>query len=161
MTPFFTPVFHAEKWCRHDLASRRCSDQKRARGKQLMNKGPVFGFVLLLLLTGCADKFRNEKELLQNAADGNLPAVQRLIDTGVDINFKSKSGDQLTALQWAIYERQYPIAEFLLSKGADPTIKNLQGENAIVMLEKQEDSKEARTLLKQIKEGHYSSRKAN
>ena len=65
--------------------------------------------------------------LLQAAAEGNLRTVELLVNKGVDINYRSTTGRKFTALLWAVFERNYRIADFLLQRGADPTLTDVQG----------------------------------
>ena len=60
------------------------------------------------------------------AADGVLELVVRLVDAGADVN--TKCDDGRSALHMAAKEGRSDIAEFLLSRGADPNITDADGD---------------------------------
>lgn len=56
--------------------------------------------------------------------DRAVKATQYLLDKGVDINYRDKSGG--TALYSAVHWQNKPLVELLLSRGADPNIGSSQ-----------------------------------
>lgn len=61
------------------------------------------------------------KELFNAACEGNLPLVKYHVDQGVDINYAHPEFLS-TPLVACILARQAHVAQFLLSKGASPTL---------------------------------------
>lgn len=69
------------------------------------------------LLAGCSESPPNQ--LLTAVAEGKISDVERLLDTGVDVNYRTPTiGD--TALGYAASMNRLEIAELLLKRGADP-----------------------------------------
>jgi len=62
------------------------------------------------------------KSLIEAVKKGDLTKVQKLVQEGADVNFKTRSGD--TALHVAASKGHLEIFDFLLKNGADPTILN-------------------------------------
>src|SRR5512140_3860693 len=69
---------------------------------------------LALLLAGCGN-------IRKAARQGDLAAVKRYIERGVNAN--ERSGDGETALHWACREGHVEVARYLLAKGADVSEK--------------------------------------
>ncbi|KAG2379050.1 hypothetical protein C9374_007688 [Naegleria lovaniensis] len=66
--------------------------------------------------------------LIKAAQWGNLAIVKLLVDEfGATINHQSLIG---TALHWATYNGHFEVMKFLLSKGADKTLTNKDGQTA-------------------------------
>jgi len=63
--------------------------------------------------------------LIQAAQDGNLPAVQTLLEEGADVNAKDTYG--FTALMTAAQKGHTEIVKLLLEKGADVNARNTSG----------------------------------
>eukprot|EP01110_Echinostelium_bisporum_P000574 TRINITY_DN1139_c2_g1_i1.p1 TRINITY_DN1139_c2_g1~~TRINITY_DN1139_c2_g1_i1.p1 ORF type:complete len:394 (+),score=143.14 TRINITY_DN1139_c2_g1_i1:84-1265(+) len=61
--------------------------------------------------------------------DGNLEEVKKLVEKGVSVNQTNDYGD--TALNFAISKGKREVVVFLLSKGADPNIKNKGGSTSL------------------------------
>lgn len=55
--------------------------------------------------------------LMRAAFEGNLPAVQRLLAAGADVNAADADGD--TALMFAAYKGHAAVVHLLLAHGAD------------------------------------------
>src|SRR5688572_8074949 len=55
---------------------------------------------------------------LHHAAEGNLAAVEVLVERGADLDARDKSGR--TPLFVAVRANRYEIARYLLDRGADP-----------------------------------------
>jgi ankyrin repeat protein len=64
--------------------------------------------------------------LLFAARDGNLDAVEALVESGADINQVS-GGDGTSPLNIAIANGHYTVGKYLLDRGADPNLANLDG----------------------------------
>lgn len=64
-----------------------------------------------------------------------------------DVNYKRPSGD--TILHIACYERRFDIVIFLLKHGANPTIENVKGDNALHALLRYNpnEPKQVKTLM--------------
>lgn len=87
--------------------------------------------VELLLNHGADPNLQDENSntpLALAIAAGNVKAVETLINYGVDINFQSGTNKN-TPLIEAIREDQDTIFHLLLSRGANPRVKNYNGEN--------------------------------
>ena len=67
----------------------------------------------------------------------NIPAVDTLIDAGADINTQDNNGLTLlmTAILWSFNDDEVvSLIDFLLRKGADPSIRGKKGETALSIL---------------------------
>jgi ankyrin repeat protein len=64
--------------------------------------------------------------LLFAARDGNLGAVQALVESGADVNQVS-GGDGTSPINIAIANGHYTVGKYLLDQGADPNLANLDG----------------------------------
>lgn len=64
--------------------------------------------------------------LLFASRDGNLDAVQALLESGADVNQVS-GGDGTSAINIAIANGHYSVGKYLLDHGADPNLPNLDG----------------------------------
>lgn len=61
---------------------------------------------------------------------GDLQTVKNAIENGVDINYQDETG--FTPIMWAaIYNTRPEVIIYLLDQGADPTIENSKGNNAL------------------------------
>lgn len=70
------------------------------------------------------------KNYLENAKSTvNIVFISLLVDHGVDIHARSRSGD--TALIWAATFGHMELARFLIKKGIDVNIQNNNGETAL------------------------------
>ena len=76
--------------------------------------------------------------LSRAAVDGDLLEVQTRVSKGEKLNDIDKWG--WTALQWAVYYGNFPVAKWLLENGADPNIKTekaygnyLPGTSALIL----------------------------
>jgi ankyrin repeat protein len=64
--------------------------------------------------------------LLYAARDGNLEAVEALIESGADVKQVS-GGDGSSPINIAIANGHYTVGKYLLDHGADPNLANLDG----------------------------------
>ena len=75
-------------------------------------------------------EYINEPDAIVAAAwDGLADLVERLIDSGGDINIQDETGQ--TALIAASDQGYYGIVELLLKRGADSNIKDKDGDSAL------------------------------
>jgi len=65
------------------------------------------------------------------AANGDVPEIERLLRSGVNVNCRSHSTDGTTPLIWAVWERQAAAVEVLLAAGSDPNIANGTGKTPL------------------------------
>lgn len=75
---------------------------------------------------------RNEELLREASAFGDEEGVRSLIEAGADIN-SQHSLNGWTALHWAAKRGHSTIVKYLLSNGADPSLKSLYGESAFAV----------------------------
>ncbi|EPZ30918.1 ankyrin [Rozella allomycis CSF55] len=71
-----------------------------------------------------------EELLRESCALGNLEAVQKFIEAGVDVNSQNKV-NKWTALHWSAHRGHFKIVKYLLDHGGDPSITNFDGKTAI------------------------------
>ena len=62
--------------------------------------------------------------LWRAAECGDIPALRDLLSKGANIN-RRRSGEDMSPLVLAIYSEQVEAARFLLSRGADPNLRDL------------------------------------
>lgn len=74
----------------------------------------LFGIALFFIVFVFTDK---NKELIQQAQAGNLVAVGKLLNKGVNAN--ARDGNDYTALYFAAYKGHREVVQLLLDKGAD------------------------------------------
>ncbi|HOR87216.1 MAG TPA: ankyrin repeat domain-containing protein [Bacillota bacterium] len=86
----------------------------------------AFLFSIFLIIFGCA----STNPLIKATKAGDSSAVQKLIDTGVNINEPDSKG--YNALFYAIEYGQYEIVKNLISKGANIESKDLSGMTPLV-----------------------------
>jgi ankyrin repeat protein len=84
--------------------------------------GLPIGLAAALLAAGACDEQPANAPLIAAARTGSLDAIERLLDSGVDVNTAAPTGDgwDATALQHAILARQSGAVRLLLERGADP-----------------------------------------
>jgi len=85
----------------------------------------LFWIVLAALLSVCpmlAEDPMFSEALIAAATKGELAWAQQLVSGGQSVNCTDKRG--WTPLMWAVYCYRLPMAEYLLSKGADPNIQS-------------------------------------
>ena len=80
---------------------------------------------------------RNELDLLEACAIGNIERVSSLLSSGVDPNFQNKVNGW-TCLHWAIKRNQPEIIKLLLSFGANTRLQNKDGFIPVELTDKEE-----------------------
>lgn len=83
--------------------------------------------IVFILLTSCSN---SNNELYSAIAEGSFSDVEKIIETGVDINYKYKNDrneSEHTALHYAVKYREFDIAKLLIEKGADVNAINIYG----------------------------------
>jgi len=82
----------------------------------------LLGLGAALLAAGGCDKQPSDSPLIQAARSGSLDTINRLLDSGADVNLPGPTGDDCdaTPLQHAILARQSAAVRLLLDRGADP-----------------------------------------
>jgi ankyrin repeat protein len=80
----------------------------------------------VIIITGCAAK----SPLIQASSNGDYQVVQKLVQSGVNINEGDSNGS--TALMHAIWERKIEVAKYLIESGADVKTKNKNGDDALI-----------------------------
>jgi ankyrin repeat protein len=82
----------------------------------------LLGFGSVLLAAGACDHPSSDSPLVQAARGGSLDTIERLLDSGADVNLPAPTGDgwDATPLQHAILARQAAAVRLLLDRGADP-----------------------------------------
>lgn len=78
--------------------------------------------VLLLLVSAAHVKADDAADLIAAAQNGDVSAVRRLLDKGVDVN--TRSAYQATALSFAAEKGHVEIVRVLLERGADVTVRD-------------------------------------
>jgi len=71
-----------------------------------------------------------ESVLLELAFNGNLGAVQKLVEAGVPVD--SVNTDQSTPLMWAAYNGHTEVAAYLLKRGANVDARDINGRTALL-----------------------------
>ena len=88
---------------------------------------------------------RPEDLLLDAARTGNVPALQSLLATGLDVNTANAQG--FTALTLATYGNHAEATQFLLAHGANPNVQDVAGNTALMGLAFKGYAQVARLLL--------------
>jgi hypothetical protein len=98
-----------------------------------MNATTFLKFLALfvLIFVGACTKRSLNDDLSGACATGNVQEIKKLLSEGADVNYKGHSLDASTPLIWATRERQEKAVEILLASGADPNIKNGEGQAAL------------------------------
>ncbi|KAI6655168.1 Ankyrin repeat domain 40 [Oopsacas minuta] len=68
---------------------------------------------------------------------GDLNAVKKVIETGVDINVANKV-NKWTPLHWAVSQSNFPLVEYLIGEGADRNMENDKGQTPVQLSTSQE-----------------------
>lgn len=106
--------------------------------------------MLAKLLAAGADANRallsGETPLMEAARRGNLATVRALLTAGADVNAQESGGGQ-NALMWATSERQTPVVEELVKRGADVSAGSKTGFTALMFAAQQGDVDIAKILI--------------
>lgn len=76
------------------------------------------------------DDITVEAVLLELAFNGNLGAVQKLVEAGAPVD--SVNADQSTPLMWAAYNGHTAVAAYLLEQGAKVDARDINGRSALL-----------------------------
>lgn len=101
------------------------------------------GTVALALLL--ASDFAAASEVADAAMQRDRAAVQRLIESGADVN--SAQPDGATALHWAAYHGDSDLARLLLAAGAEPSAANRNGSTPMWLAASRGDASVLAALL--------------
>jgi ankyrin repeat protein len=83
-----------------------------------------FGLLILMIFAGESASLAAPPALLDAARKGDLKQIQKLLDSGVDVNQRDKTG--FTALHWAAMANRKEVAELLIQKKADINAREFQ-----------------------------------
>ena len=72
-------------------------------------------------------KEKNDMDICQAAAKGDLETVRKLVEGGTDLNKTSRTKVGLTALHLAVRNMDFDMAHFLLAEGADVNFRGPPG----------------------------------
>jgi ankyrin repeat protein len=94
------------------------------------------GVIAALVAIAACEAQQPDSPLIHAARTGSLETMNRLLDSGVDINLPGPTGDNwdATALQHAILARQPGAVRLLLERGADPNRVGSAGAPAPLLL---------------------------
>lgn len=114
---------------------------------QTLSASTALATVIMLLLvsvshTVWADSY---EDLLRAREMGDLPAVQRLLTRGVDINTTDKNGN--TLLMLSARDNQRDLLQWLLAQRASVRKKNRQGDDALMLAALKGHRQAAQALL--------------
>ena len=90
--------------------------------------------IINYLLNQKLDLIKNGDCICWGAGNNQISVVEKSLNIGIDINYKSKTEGE-TALLWAVSQNHIEMVKFLLSKGADIHALNRYGTNIIEMAE--------------------------
>lgn len=114
-------------------------------GAMLTYSMKTMGRLSFALLLSCAALAAPENDLFDAAWKGNIPAAQKALDAGADINARAKTEKNSYLTQPIIAASQHADIEmlrFLFSRGADANVQVFWGGNALAYLrEAPRDSK--------------------
>ena len=103
--------------------------------------------ILFILISSCTN---SNDELYDAIVKGSLTEVEKLIDAGVDINYKykkDKNKSEYTALHYAVKYREFDIAELLIEKGANVNAVDIYGWHPLLYAVNDENFELAELLL--------------
>ncbi|HEX6996355.1 MAG TPA: ankyrin repeat domain-containing protein [Gammaproteobacteria bacterium] len=101
--------------------------------------------VALALLLATADFAAAASEVADAAMQGDRAAVQRLIESGLDVN--APQADGATALHWAAYHGDAELVRLLLEAGANPSAANRNGSTPMWLAASRGDAEILAALL--------------
>jgi membrane protease YdiL (CAAX protease family) len=102
----------------------------------------AFGVIVVLML----HPHLLNAQVVSAASRGDVPRAQYLIEMGADVNavYNSKG---VTALEEAAY-RSYPeMVRFLLEKGANPNVKDMDGQTPLILAAEKNQLESIKLLL--------------
>lgn len=82
------------------------------------------GFLILMIFIGESTSLAAPPDLLDAARKGDLKRIQKLLDSGADVNQRDTTG--FTALHWAAMTNKQEVAKFLIQKKADINAREFQ-----------------------------------
>lgn len=94
-------------------------------------------------------------ELFEAVISGNLSEVERLVNSGADVNGKDSNG--LTPLHFAVQSKSETTVKILLEKSADPTQTSNKGNSPLHTAASMGQAEIARDLLKFVKKHSVSN----
>lgn len=108
---------------------------------------PVMAIAVVFCLTGIAGTVAASDidALYEAAGDGDSAQVSALLDRGVDVNGRTKSGSY--ALNNAAVENEIEVEKVLLDRGADPNVQNRLGDTPLICATKYAGGKAATVKL--------------
>jgi len=107
-----------------------------------------FLLTLLILLASCENnKFKTtyDESINEAAKDGDLKAINKFLDKGVNIESKDTLGR--TPLHYAVMKHHFKIAEYLLAKGANVNIQDNTGWSPIHIAANRDDTQLLKLLI--------------
>ena len=107
------------------------------------------GMIFLILFSFCfyakAYELTTQEQLNRSLIGattwGDFDAVKSLLEHGADVNYRSFQG--WTALMFAVIYVHPNTVELLLAKGADPTLTNIWGTSALMLVDQMKSSEES------------------
>lgn len=97
-------------------------------------KKTIFFVFVITLSSSCQEQLTDLKTLFQLVGEGK---IENLTNKKIDKNLlRQKDSLGNTALHWAVEKNRLSMVDFLLKKGADPNIKNINQETAIQLARK-------------------------
>lgn len=86
--------------------------------------GVWLGFLVLMIFIGETTSLAAPPDLLDAARKGDLKRIQKLLDSGADINQRDNTG--FTALHWAAMTNKQDVVKLLIQKKADINAREFQ-----------------------------------
>ena len=102
----------------------------RKRRTNVIKMRMIAAVIVVLTLWVTASKGEGH-DLILAAYYGDLSEVKRLLDTGAEVNAKTKDGQ--TALIYASIKGDPKVVEMLLAKGAEVNTKDNNGKTALIL----------------------------
>ena len=101
--------------------------------------------LLVSLLFSLSDSLLAQSDVADAAMSGNVEAVQRLIQSGANVNVMQADG--ATAIHWAAYHGNADMVELLLAAGANPEATNRNGSTPMWLAAERGDTAVLEVLL--------------
>ena len=93
----------------------------------------IISLSIACLLGGCGED-SDRLLLMRSIQNEDTNQIASLAGRGVDLSRPDRTGPRNTPLMWAMFEHQNGAAEVLLRLGADPDVKNRDGETVLMRL---------------------------